>query len=67
MFTVMAKGAPANAKAAAIYNDLIRFWGLSKKHSYIVQGDKIKYIYLKQKPIQNRCIRIPRFLIYQTK
>lgn len=50
MFTVMAKGAPANAKAAAIYNDLIRFWGLSKKHSYIVQGDKIKYIYLKQNP-----------------
>ena len=52
MFTTMIKGAPVSAKAAAVYNDLIRFWGLNKDHSYIVQGDKIKYIYLKPNPYQ---------------
>jgi DNA polymerase elongation subunit (family B) len=52
MFTVMKKGAPVNTKAAVIYNDLIRFWGLNKEHSYIAQGDKIKYIYLKPNPYQ---------------
>lgn len=52
MFTIMKKGAPVNTKAAIIYNDLIRFWGLNKDHSYIAQGDKIKYIYLKPNPYQ---------------
>ena len=52
MFTTMVKGAPVSAKAAAVYNDLIRFWGLNKDHSYIVQGDKIKYVYLKPNPYQ---------------
>jgi len=52
MFTQMSKGAPVSAKAAAVYNDLIRFWKLNGKHSYIAQGDKIKYIYLKPNPYQ---------------
>lgn len=52
MFTIMKKGTPVNTKAAVIYNDLIRFWGLNKKHSYIAQGDKIKYVYLKPNPYQ---------------
>ena len=52
MFTQMHKGAPVSAKAAAIYNDLIRFWKLNTQHSYISQGDKIKYIYLKPNPYQ---------------
>ena len=52
MFTQMIKGAPVSAKSAAIYNDLIRFWKLNQKHSYIAQGDKIKYIYLKPNPYQ---------------
>ena len=41
MFSVIGKGAPAAIKATIVYNDLLRFWGLDKKHSYIVQGDKI--------------------------
>jgi len=45
-------GAPAAIKAAIAYNDLIRFWKLSNKHSYITQSDKIKWIYLKQNPYQ---------------
>ena len=52
MFTIIGKGAPVNTKAAIIYNDLIRFWGLNKEHSYIAQGDKIKYIYMKPNPYQ---------------
>ena len=52
MFSVMAKGAPAAVKATIVYNDLLRFWGLHKKHSSISQGDKVKWIYLKQNPYQ---------------
>jgi len=52
MFTVVAKGAPAAVRAVIRYNDLLRFWGLSNKHSLITQGDKIKWIYLKPNPYQ---------------
>ena len=47
MFSKIVKGAPAPVKAAIVYNDLIRFWRLDNKHSYITQGEKIKWIYLK--------------------
>lgn len=47
MFSKSAKGAPASVKSTIAYNDLIKFWGLNKKHSYISQGDKVKWIYLK--------------------
>ena len=52
MFTVVAKGAPAAVRAVIKYNDLLRFWGLNKKHSYITQGSKIKWIYLKPNSYQ---------------
>jgi len=52
MFTVVAKGAPAAVRAVIRYNDLLKFWGLSNKHSQITQGDKIKWIYLKPNPYQ---------------
>ena len=52
MFTVVAKGAPAAVRAVIRYNDLLRFWGLSNKHSLITQGDKVKWIYLKPNPYQ---------------
>ena len=50
MFSVIAQGAPAPVKAAIKYNDLLTFWGLDKQHSKITQGDKIKWIYLKENP-----------------
>ena len=50
MFSAVAKGAPASVRATIKYNDLLRFWGLDKQHSYIVQGDKVKWIYLKDNP-----------------
>ena len=52
MFSVVAKGAPASVKATIVYNDLLRFWGLNNQHSYIVQGDKVKWIYLKPNAYQ---------------
>ena len=52
MFSIMEKGAPAAVKATVVYNDLLRFWGLHKKHASIAQGDKVKWIYLKQNPYQ---------------
>jgi len=56
MFSVVAKGAPASVRAAIVYNDLLRFWKLSNEHSYIVQGDKIKWIYLKPNVYQIEAI-----------
>ena len=50
MFTAIAPKAPAPVKAAIRYNDLLTFWKLDKQHSRIVQGDKIKWIYLKDNP-----------------
>ena len=50
MFSIMEKGAPAAVKATVVYNDLLRFWGLHKNHASIAQGDKVKWIYLKQNP-----------------
>ena len=50
MFSTLAKGAPASVRATVKYNDLLRFWGLDKNHSYIVQGDKVKWIYMKDNP-----------------
>ena len=52
MFSSIAKGAPASVRSTIKYNDLLRFWGLDKHHSYIVQGDKVKWIYLKSNPYQ---------------
>ena len=50
MFSTIGKGAPAAVKASIIYNDLLRFWKLDRKYNYITQGEKIKWIYLKNNP-----------------
>lgn len=50
IFTEFKLKAPVNVKAAVRYNDLLKFKGLDKKHSQIVQGDKIKWVYLKDNP-----------------
>jgi DNA polymerase elongation subunit (family B) len=43
-------GASVGVKAAVRYNDLLKFKGLSKKHTQIVEGDKIKWVYLRDNP-----------------
>ena len=55
VMTEIKKGAPANVKAAIRYNDLLKFWNI-KGHSEIVQGDKIKWIYLKDNPYKVEAI-----------
>jgi len=50
MFTEIEKGAPAPVRAAIRYNDLLKFWGLDKKHNQITMADKVKWIYLKENP-----------------
>jgi DNA polymerase elongation subunit (family B) len=50
IFTTFKDKAPVNVKAAVRYNDLLKFKGLDKKHSQIVDGDKIKWVYLKDNP-----------------
>jgi len=49
-FTVVSKGAPASVRATIKYNDLLKYWKLDNKHSPILQGDKVKWIYLKKNP-----------------
>ena len=55
VMTEIKKGAPANVKAAIRYNDLLNFWNI-KGHSEIVQGDKIKWIYLIDNPYKIEAI-----------
>jgi len=54
-------GAPAQVKAAIRYNDLLYLWKLNKKHSEIVQGDKIKWVYLKPNPYKIETIAFLEF------
>jgi hypothetical protein len=50
IFTVIRKGAPAAVRATIRYNDLLNYWKLDKTYSQVVQGDKVKWIYLKKNP-----------------
>jgi DNA polymerase elongation subunit (family B) len=52
IFTPINKGAPAAVRATIRYNDLLKYWKLDKTYSQIVQGDKVKWIYLKKNPFQ---------------
>jgi len=54
-------GAGASVKAAIKHNDLLRFWQLDSKHSQIVQGDKIKWVYLKNNPYSIEAIAFLEF------
>ena len=45
---MFAKGAPIHCKGSILYNHLIKKKRLGKKYPYIQEGDKIKFINLKQ-------------------
>lgn len=45
-----ASGTPAHVKASIAYNQLLKHYGLDKTHAPLRDGDKIKWVYLKQNP-----------------
>ena len=49
-FTIIRKGAPAAVRATIKYNDLLKYWQLDRQYETIVQGSKVKWIYLKKNP-----------------
>ena len=49
-FTTM-KGTPAHVKAAIAYNDLINHFKVPFKYGPMVNGDKVKWVYLKDNPL----------------
>jgi DNA polymerase elongation subunit (family B) len=50
-------GAPVHVKASLVYNERLRTTGLIKKYPVIRNGDKIKFVYLKQpNPVRNNAI-----------
>jgi DNA polymerase elongation subunit (family B) len=46
------KGTPAHIKAAIVYNRLLTHFGIDKQYAPIADGEKIKYVYLKDNPLQ---------------
>ncbi len=46
-FSRFRKGAPAHVKAAINYNSLIEYWFEGRKYEKITNGNKIKWVYLK--------------------
>ena len=50
IFSEFANKAPVGVKAAVRYNDLLKFKRLDTQHTQVVEGDKIKWVYLKDNP-----------------
>lgn len=46
------KGTPAHVKAAWTYNQLLKYFNCGFKYSSFRNGDKIKWVYLKQNPLK---------------
>ena len=49
-FTTM-KGTPAHVKAAIAYNDCLKHFNAPFKYSPMTNGDKVKWVYLKNNPL----------------
>jgi DNA polymerase elongation subunit (family B) len=47
----MEKGVPAHVKAAILYNDCLKHFNSAFKYSPMKDGDKIKWVYLKNNPL----------------
>jgi hypothetical protein len=45
------KGTPAHVKAALTYNQLLKYYNAPYKYEPMKDGDKIKWVYLKNNPL----------------
>ena len=52
------KGTPAHIKAAIIYNRLLKHFDIESQYEIIADGAKIKYVYLKENPLQIDAIAV---------
>lgn len=60
---VYVKGTPINSKASLIYNKTLVDHGLETKYQIINNGEKIKYVYLKEpNPVKDEVIAFPNYL-----
>jgi len=55
-FSETKKGCPVHVKASIAYNDLVRYFGQDKKYGFIINGDKIRWVYLKNNPLGLRVV-----------
>jgi DNA polymerase elongation subunit (family B) len=46
--TIYKKGTPIHVRGALLFNHLIRTKKLEKQYQFILEGDKIKFLYLKE-------------------
>lgn len=61
--TVFGKGTPIHVRGSLIYNDMIKRMKLDKTYQYIKEGEKIKFIMLKEpNTIQSDVIAFPTLL-----
>jgi len=44
-------GTPVHVKSSLFYNDMLKYFKVTKKYSPIYNGEKIKWVYLKNNPI----------------
>ena len=51
VFSIFKKGCPVHVKAAIAHNDLVRHFKQDKKYGFINNGDKIRWVYLKNNPL----------------
>ena len=51
LFSSYAKGTPVHVKSALFYNDILTHMKISKRFTEIFDGEKIKWVYLKNNPI----------------
>lgn len=55
------KGTPAHVKAALTYNALLHYFGLETKFEPIADGAKVKWVYLKDNPLNVDALAIKGF------
>lgn len=61
--TIYKKGTPIAVKGSLIYNEMLSRRKVQKKYRFIMEGDKIRFLYLKEpNPIREKVISFPNSL-----